>query len=394
MSWSSTSVADSLKREKLYHYRSTDLELRASDRAQWVQKQNSVSSRSAIYPPIIRYSSTGPLSLPGYFYLDRSTAAFLPQIPYPLSHRSGSLSTIVTPSPSAHGNSFGPSPPSRAGSTVSSVSLSTSAASVRKSPLSTMRRASEPEVPVIPAKFLDINNKPQLQRSPTLPWSWSPPLTHAPLSADPAIRAFSTKNESPSRRPVTCVQSAQTVDSVDGVQFVESSLDLNLPLQASCVPPKLPVRARGHSIPSTSARPNLACAKAPVTAAVTYSTRPRISATPSSSTSSLHIPRLRPLPATNPVNGNRAQAPQLTHCPSSAYSSKTISSIPSTNFTTHNILEAQRVKRRWELARSREASAYGMGGWGTVPIDDEKQITSLRKAKERGREKERAYTSS
>ena len=383
-----------MKREKQYHCGPIDLELRASDRAQWIQKQNSVLSRPPIHPPTLRYSSTGPLSLPGYFYLDRRTAASLPHIPYPHSHRSGSSSSTATSLPFALGDSYSLSPFSRAGSTASTISRSTSCTSVRKSPLSTMRRASEPEVPVIPAKFLDTNNKPQLQRSPTLPCSWSPSLTHAPLSADPAIRAFSTESESPSQKSITRSQGAQAMASVNGIRFVKSSLDLNLSLQASCIPPELPLRARGHSIPSTSTCANSACANTPRTPTVTYSTRPRISTTPSSSTSSLQIPRSRPLLASHPVDGNTAQTPQLSHYPSSAYSSRTTSSTPSTNCATYNILEAQRVKRRWELARSREASAYGMGGWCTVPLDDKQQITSLRRARGRGREKKRAYTAS
>lgn len=394
VSWSSTSSADTLKREKQYRYGPTDLELQASDRAHWIQKQNSVSSRPAIYPPTLRYSSTGPLSLPGYFYLDRRTAASLPQIPYPHSPRSGFASSTATSLPFALGDSYSLSPFSRAGSTVSTISRSTSGTSVRKSPLSTMRRASEPEVPIIPAKFLGTNKKPQLQRSPTLPCSWSPSLTHAPLSADPAIRAFSSESESPYQKSVTRSQGAPSMASINGIRFVKSSLDFNLSLQASCIPPELPVRARGHSIPSASSCADFACSNNPVTPTVTYSTRPRISTTPSSSTSSLYIPRLRPLMASNPVDGNNAQAPQLSHYPSSAYSSRTTSSTPSTNCATSDMLEAQRVKRRWELARSREAGAYGMGGWSTVPPDDKTQITSLRRARERGREKKRAYTAS
>ncbi|KAF7507598.1 hypothetical protein GJ744_010268 [Endocarpon pusillum] len=394
VSWSSTSSADSLTREKQYNYGPSDLELRASDRAQWIQKQNSVSSRPAVYPPILRYSSTGPLSLPGYFYLDRRTAASLSQIPYPHSHRSGSVSSTATSLPFALGDSYSLSPFSRAGSTVSTISRSTSGTSVRKSPLSTMRRASEPEVPVIPAKFIHTNKKPRLQRSPTLPCSWSPSLTHAPLSADPAIRAFSSESESPSHKSVTRGQGAPSMASTNGIRFVKSSLGLNLSLRASCIPPELPVRARGHSIPSISTCADSACANNPITPTVSYSTRPRISTTPSSSTSSLYIPRLRPLLASNPVDGNTAQVSQLSHYPSSTYTSRTTSSTPSTNRATCNMLEAQRVKRRWELARSREASAYGMGGWSTLPPDDRKQLTSLRRARERGREKKRAYTAS
>jgi hypothetical protein len=71
-----------------------------------------------------------------------------------------------------------------------------------------------------------------------------------------------------------------------------------------------------------------------------------------------------------------------------------MSPILSKDFATHSILEAQRVKRRWELARSREASAYGMGGWSTLPQEGKEKITTMRKARERGGEKKRACTTS
>lgn len=387
LSWPSNSSLDSLRREKLYQYRPTDPESLASDRALWIQRHNSLSSQSAIYPPSLRCPSTGPLS--GPFNLNRSPSIYFPYIPYSPSYRSVSPSSTTTPSPSALGNFYSSLSPSRAASTVSSNTCPTSSTSVRKSPLSTMRRASEPEVPVIPAKFLDANNKPQLRRSPTLPCSWSPSLVHAPLSADPAIRAFSTESENASQRPVMRGESAGALPSINGVRFIEPLLELNLTLQPSFILPELPVRARGHSIPS-----NCAFANAPVIPTATYSTRPRISTTPSSSApSSLHIPRSRPLLASNQVNGNSSKRTQLAENHSSAYNNETTSSL-SVDVATHDILEAQRVKRRWELARSREASAYGMGGWSTIPREGKEKITSMRKARERGREKKRACTAS
>jgi hypothetical protein len=393
LSWSSASSSDSLKRQKLYHHRPTDLESLTSDRAIWIQRRNSLSSQSAIYQRTLRYSSTGPLSSPASLHLNRSPSSFFPQVPHSASYRCTSTSSTTTPTPSALGTFYSSLPSTRAGPTISSVSRSTSSTSTRKSPLSTMRRASEPEVPLIPAKFLDAKSKPQLQRIPTLPYSWSPSLTHAPLSADPAIRAFSTKKET-FERPVTGGVSTRRMASNNGIRFVEPSLYLISSSRSSSITPELPVRARGHSIPS-----DIVPAVSPSTnvsaPTATYSTRPRISATPTSSAlSSLYVPRARPVLASNQGSGNSTKRPQLMHQTSSACSNRATSSTLTTDFATHNILEAQRVERRWELARSREAGAYGMGGWSLIPEDGDAPITSMRKAVGRDREKKRACAAS
>jgi hypothetical protein len=392
LSWSSTSSADLLKREKLYQYRPMDLESAASDRALWLQRRNSQSSQSAIYPPTLQYPSTGPLLSPSYLRLNRGPSSFLLEIPRsPSYHGNSSSQPMGTPAPSALGNIYSSLPPARASSTTSSASRSTSSTSTRKSPLSTMRRASEPEVPIIPAKFLDSKNKPQLQRSPTLPCSWSPSLTHAPLSADPAIKAFSTeRGVSPERPPVNNVIPRQKSSS-NVPRFIPPSPDLGSPIYGFAIPPDLPARARGHSIPSTIAVSESSPLSAPALA-VSYHTRPQISATPTSS--NLHVSRARPALVQNPNSGNKANTttrPQPTQNPSSSYNNKPISSTLSTEFATHNLIEARRVKKRWELARSREARAYGIYRWTSITQTKE-GITSMSNARERGREKKRACT--
>jgi len=89
---------------------------------------------------------------------------------------------------------------------------------------------------------------------------------------------------------------------------------------------------------------------------------------PTSSTlSSLHNPRSRPSLASSQINGGGNKSHSITHHHSSAHSDKTMSSSLSKDFATHEKIEAQRVKKRWELARSREANVYGMGGWSAFP---------------------------
>jgi hypothetical protein len=389
LSWSSASSTDSLRREKLYQYRPNDLESISPGRTLWLQRRNSLSSQAAMYPPNLRYSSTGPLSTPTSL-INRSPSSLLHHPPYSPSYQSASSAS------SRFGNFYGSLSSTRNPSTVSSVSRSTSSTSTKKSPLSTMRRASEPDVPVIPAQFLDGNTRPQLPRSPTLPCSWSPSLTHAPLSADPAIRAFSVNREiSHDRSPMGNIQAPQA-GSVSCSRFVEPSLDLDLSLRTTSVPPELPVRARGHSISSTVIGRNLSSGTAPVPTA-TYSTCPRISATPAPSTlSSLHVPRTRPPLTSNPGYSNSASTvtrPALSHTPSSTYSDRTISSTLSSEFATHRVLESERIKRRWEMARSREATAYGMGGWGSIQ-EDNGPVLGMRKARGRDKERKRACTAS
>lgn len=270
------SNSDSVRREKLFLHEPADLGSLSSKRALWVQRRNSLSSQSAIYPPTLRYASTSPLSLHASFQLNRSMPSFPTSVPYTPSYRSARKFSMTPPSPFSFGNFYTSLPPSQAGSIVSTVSRSTSSTSSRKSPLSTMRRASEPEVPIIPAKFLDAHSRPSLQRSPTLPCSWSPALIHAPLSADPLIRAFSSESEAPHERPVMRGNGVEEISSVNGFHYVGPSVNRHTSQQSPLICLELPVRARGHSIPSDTVSAGSSSANALVPAA-RYSTRPPVS---------------------------------------------------------------------------------------------------------------------
>jgi hypothetical protein len=105
----------------------------------------------------------------------------------------------------------------------------------------------------------------------------------------------------------------------------------------------------------------------------------------SSTLSSIHIPRSRPLLASSQANGGGKKSHPITHHHSSSNGDKIMSSSVSRDFATHEEIEAQRVKNRWEPARSREANAYGMGSWSAFPQEGRKKISTTRKAKERGR---------
>jgi hypothetical protein len=105
----------------------------------------------------------------------------------------------------------------------------------------------------------------------------------------------------------------------------------------------------------------------------------------SSTLSSLHIPRSRPLLASSQINVGGKKSHSITHNHSSANGDKIMSSSVSKDFATHEEIEAQRVKKWWELARSREANAYGMGSWSAFPQEGRKNISTTRKAKERHR---------
>ena len=181
-SWSTTSSMTSKQREKLYRYRGSDLESTSSDRSHWLQRQSSLSSQNAVYPPgSLRYSYSRSRSAYGSW----RAPLIDPSVRGPHMPHSRSISSTL-PSVSEYSSLA----PSRASSSVSSNSSSGS----RKSPLSTMRRVSQPEVPLIPDRYIslkrELSRTPQLAPQAPAP-AWSPALTHAPLSADPAIRAFS-----------------------------------------------------------------------------------------------------------------------------------------------------------------------------------------------------------
>ena len=164
-------------------------------------------------------------------------SVFRPHLPYSSSRRPSFAASTMTPSLCS---SFAPT---RA---VSSVST----ASSQRSPLSTMRRASQPDVPVIPDRFLSLKRQSQLQRRPTLPDSWSPALTHAPLSADPAIRAFSVD---PGSERLSLLGAAQHMETSPPLRVLEP--DTGSSSEIFGKPPELPVRAKGHTAtPSYSLR--------------------------------------------------------------------------------------------------------------------------------------------
>ena len=238
----------SLKREKIYQQRLSMQNMHPHGRAEWLQRQNSLSSQSAIYPPSLRQGN-GPIlrsSHGNQFGTYRSPPSFQSQRP-----------SIVAVTPSSSLASRYPNPfssSSRAYSHASGISHSSSSSS-KKSPLSTMHRASQPEVPVIPDRFLNLKRRSDFSRRPSLPDTWSPVLTHLPLSADPAIRAFSVPIE-PEDMPT-----AQTATFPQGrlskLDFGEGALELNpnvLVMPPPTVsPPALPERLRGHTInPSLS----------------------------------------------------------------------------------------------------------------------------------------------
>ena len=230
----------------------------SSDRAFWLQRQNSLSSRNAIYPPCLQTPTRPPRTLSR-----SSRSASLPIGPrrywsYEPSRRSFTSTSTFSTLPLVVEGSEGSTTPTRTTSTRSSSSSSSS-----KSPLSTMRLACQPDVPIIPNRFLSAASSETSSRKRShLPYKWSPSLRHAPLSADPAIRAFSTTGI-PTDWNVTLAdpfcESNGTVKS-SGHRRKQSSTTTPGWQQVDCVvpqmrpvPPPLPRRARGHSIPDTGA---------------------------------------------------------------------------------------------------------------------------------------------
>lgn len=230
----------------------TVLTRQLSARAFWLQRQNSLSSRNAVYPACLGQPSGFPR--PAYGSL-RATSA--PQVgtlrhqPYWPSHRSlRSASTSNSPSaaislPSVLEHEASHMPYSTClGRAPSSVSSSSS------SPLSTMRRVSQPDLPIIPNRFQSVSSSSQASSQPrrrsSLPYAWSPLLHHTPLSADPAIRALSIYSESAN------VSEDPFVDGGSGVCFVE-------PVPSACRKlslnrPELPRQARGRVLEASGAR--------------------------------------------------------------------------------------------------------------------------------------------
>ena len=147
-------------------------EPKESDRERWLQRRNSMSSQRAIYPSTSR--------------------AFDPR-------RSASMS--YTPS-SRYSRTPGSSSfdyPDRTLSFTSTPSFSSSASTMRG-----RYGQPDPNCPAIPEspKLLEQFPEPPALPAPPPP-AWCPPLDHAPLSADPAIRALSSGPRRPpsSRAP-------------------------------------------------------------------------------------------------------------------------------------------------------------------------------------------------
>lgn len=220
---------------------------RVSDRAFWLQRQNSLSSRNAIYPPCLRsssiYSRPSPGSLRSSSAPQFSSYRYGASSPFHRSLTSSSSTTTTTPLPSVLESSDSVSFPTRASSSVSSSSTDS-----RKSPLSTMRRVSQPDVPIIPNRFQSVSstgNKSWERRS-SFPFAWSPFLHHTPLSADPAIRALSIAHD-----VAVPVSPAMERDVVRGssVTMEVCPMERALVADVSATPPALPRRSRGHTIP-------------------------------------------------------------------------------------------------------------------------------------------------
>lgn len=173
-----------------------------SERAFWLQRRNSLSSRNAIYPPCLQYSLSGRqgqllFSSAPQITTDRHWPSSLSSSRH-LSFASplSPLQFVLETSSSIASSSS--SVPTRAPSSLSSASTLSEAGSKSPSPLSTMRRASQPEIPIIPNWFLKVSSsgqeqQSQFKRGSSLPsaYAWSPFLCCALLSEDPEIKALS-----------------------------------------------------------------------------------------------------------------------------------------------------------------------------------------------------------
>jgi hypothetical protein len=163
---SSSSSSSFDKSQKLYHV--YDLESNLVSHSSWLQRRDSLSSQQAVYPPALlarnsysRSRSLGSMPVP-----DKDAK---PISVHGISRSSSnpSIATSALLAPSTHSQS----------SHLPGTLFSTSA--TRRFPLSTMHRASQPEISI------DLLSKTLDPRSP----SWEKPvIRHVPLSEDPAIR--------------------------------------------------------------------------------------------------------------------------------------------------------------------------------------------------------------
>ena len=237
--WPTSSTLSSSGERKRYEGHYQDPISSNTERVFWLQRQGSLSSQTAIYPPGLRSSNSLSRSTGGSV---RSRTLTLPRHPQ-LAH-SVSATFSMTPLPSVLEDGL---TPTRTPSSVSSA-LSNSP----RSPLSTMHRASQPDVPIVPDVFLGPTVCSRPKRRSVLPFAWLPSLHHAPLSADPAIRAFGIGIES-DKVTADCTFSDDPFcdsENLFDLNFLETSLGTSL-IRGSLDPPKVPPRAQGHTLRST-----------------------------------------------------------------------------------------------------------------------------------------------
>ena len=212
-----------------------DLETNLATHGSWLQRRDSLSSQRAVYPPVLlaRNSYSRSRSLGSMPVVDED-ATITPRRAVSRSSSNPSISTTTLLAPSTY------SQPSRMPSNFSSNSAP------RRSPLSTMHRASQPEISIdLLSKTLDPNSP-----------SWEkPPIRHIPLSDDPAIRklaegggeANDSGSDDDTRRLIGPTGNALPKRrSIRRKLFPDVGRGVVLPSIAP--PPSIPSRAAGHSV--------------------------------------------------------------------------------------------------------------------------------------------------
>lgn len=253
-SCSSDSSGGSLKRQTLKHTRSNEVEYYSQVQPHWLQGHQGQSFQAAVYPPSLKYSVHRPLS------------------PHRLYRTPGGNLRPTSPHSQFGRAPYTPSPPARTPFSIFTAGRAI-APLPRKSPLSHVRQVSEPEVPAIPDKFRVVKLDLGLKRQSALSNTWSPTLLHPPLSADPAIQAFSIdidglENSRRSRgigfarrlsnalgRRLSDSKSRASAPS-DTIRLVEPNVDGDFKLQD---PPKpnVPSRSKGRSAKPRISRSSL-----------------------------------------------------------------------------------------------------------------------------------------
>lgn len=170
--FSSSSSSNFDKGQKLYHV--YDLESSIASRSSWLQRRDSLSSQQAVYPPALlaRNSYGRSRSLGAMPVLDEHE-------PVHAKTRASSNPSITTSALLA---------PSTYSQLSRMPSIFSSTCASRRSWLSTMHRASQPEISIdLLSKTLDPNSP-----------SWAKPaVRHIPLSDDPAIRKLAEDGGEP-----------------------------------------------------------------------------------------------------------------------------------------------------------------------------------------------------